>query len=84
MIRNVHAVSLALAALLATTGALAASDKAQSHSQGAVHANPQAVGFTNPSSVLYDNVSQVPEPTTLGLAAAGVAVVLWARRRRGQ
>jgi|GEM_PF-5373612 len=84
MIRNARAMSFALAAALVSTGALAASDKAQSHSQGAAHANPQAVGFSNPSSVLYDNVSQVPEPTTLALAAAGVAVVLWARRRRAQ
>ncbi len=84
MIRNVHAVSLALLTLLATTGAMAASDKAQSNSQGAAHANPQAGGFSNPSSVLYDNVSQVPEPTTPALAAAGVGVMLWARRRRAQ
>jgi len=81
MIRNVRAASFALVAGLACAGAMAASDKAQSHSQGAAHANPQAGGFSNPSSVLYDNVSQVPEPTTLALAAAGVAVVLWARRR---
>lgn len=81
MIRNIHAVSVALAAVLVSSAAMAASDKGKSNSQGSEHANPQAGGFSNPSSVLYDNVSQVPEPASLALAAAGVGVVLWARRR---
>jgi len=81
MIRKVHTLSFAAVAMLAASGAMAASEKAFQNSQGPVHANPQAGGFSNANSVLYKNVSEVPEPATLALAGAGAAVLLWARRR---
>lgn len=81
MIRKVHILSVAAVAMLAAGGAMAASERAAQNSRGAANANPMAGGFSNPSSVLYDNVSEVPEPATLALAGAGAAVLLWARRR---
>ncbi|MCH8180504.1 MAG: PEP-CTERM sorting domain-containing protein [Proteobacteria bacterium] len=84
MSRKVRNAVTVLALIAAMAPAFAASDKAAEHSQGPAHANPNAGGFSNPSSVLYNNVSEVPEPGTWALALAGAGVVAWSMRRRSQ
>lgn len=83
-ITRAFSLTAALALSLACGTAMAVSDKGLEHSKGFENANPNAGGFSNPNSALYDNVSQVPEPSALFLAIAGAGVVAWTVRRRGK